>query len=333
MKNSVEIILYGDSSKLERVLGRAGRSVKTFGSTARAEFNRIKNAASSLEGKLASLGISLGAIAIIKQSAQLDQSLTRIGQTAGEGKAKVAGLRAELWRMSAETGEKIENLQQGFNSAVQAGLNFKEALPVIDAVNKAAAVSGASADSLTASLTVMSSVFGFDLSKPKEAERLLDKMRVAGKVGSAEMEHLANEFPRIGFSAKRAGMNVDQTLGFLETLSQAEKNSERRATLAASWLRLFTTPGYMKKATAATGVRFFDSKGTRRDAMTVFEDIKTKYDKLKTDAQRQSFIGKFLEGADTETITASVALLQGNFLKKGREFTKAIENSSGTIAK
>lgn len=329
----VSLLLRGDGSRLNATLQQSQNRLKTFSSHARREFETIKNAASSLSGKLAGLGISFGAVMLIKQSAQLDQSLTRIGQTADMSRINVMGLRKELFRMSKETGQSMEDLKTSFDVAVQSGLKFKEALPVTDAVNKASAVTNAKADILTSSLTTAAAVFDFDLSKPGQALLLLDKMRVAGKLGKAEMENLASIFPRVGFGAKRAGMNFDQTLAFVEGLSQAESNPERLATLSASWLRLFTNQRYMQKSQEATGVKFFDKKGARRDALEVFADIKSKFDLLKTDAQKHSFISNFLEGADTETITASVAFLEGKFLKNAQGFSKEIDKAAETINK
>lgn len=326
----VKLILQADASHFLSGIGKSEKHLQTFASKTRRSFDAIKNAASSLQGKLATLGISIGALALLKQSAELDKSLTRIGQTADLSRVKVLGLRKELFRMSKETGKSIEEISQGFDVAVQAGLKYNEAIKVTDAVNKASAVTNAQPDVLTSSLTTAAAVFDFDLAKPGQALLLLDKMRVAGKLGRAEMENLANIFPRVGFGAKRAGMNFDQTLAFIEGLSQAESNPERLGTLSASWLRLFTNNTYMQKAQKATGVKFFD-KGARREALDVFADIKAKYDLLKTDAEKHSFISRMLEGADTETITASVAFLGGKFLENARGFSKEIGNAGGTL--
>jgi len=331
MRNVIELILSGNSTRLLNALGTGERGLKRFGGAARQEFDRIRNAARSLEGRFASLGLGIGAAMLIKQSAQLDKSLTQIGQTADMSRNKIAGLRKELFQMGKETGQPIEELQQGFNKAVQAGLKFDAALRVTEAVNKAAAVTGAQNEILTKSLTSSASIFNFDLSKPGQALLLLDKMRIAGKQGNAEMEDLAGIMPRVGFGAQRAGMSIEQTMAFVEGLSQAEQEPEKLATLSSSWLRLFTNNTYMKKAQDATKVKFFDDKDARRDAMTVFADIKAQYDTLKTDKQRHSFVSAFLEGADTETITASVAFLGGAFLKNARGFSKEIEGASGTI--
>lgn len=329
----VNLLLRGDSSRMIAMLGKSESRLQRFSNTARHEFNRIKNVAHSLQSKLAGLGMGIGGMMLIKQSAQLDKSLTRIGQTADMSRINVMGLRKELFRMSRETGQSLENIKDGFDVAVQSGLKFREALPVTEAVNKATAVTNAKPDILTSSLTTAAAVFDFDLSKPGQALLLLDKMRVAGKLGKAEMENLASIFPRVGFGAKRAGMSFDQTLAFVEGLSQAESNPERLATLSASWLRLFTNQTYMKKSQNATGVKFFNAKGDRRDALEVFADIKSKYDLLKTDAKKHSFISNFLEGADTETITASVAFLGGNFLENARGFSREINVASGTLMK
>ena len=215
-KNVLELILSGNSSKLLNALGIGEKGLRKFGHTAKQEFDRIRSAATSVEGKLASLGMSIGAGMLVKQSAQMDKVLTQIGQTAGATKGEVQGLRKELFRMSSETGQSVEDLQQGFNNAVQAGLNFKEALPVIEATNKAMAVTGANADRLTSGLTVAATAFQFDLSKPSLALSLLDKMTTAGRLGNAELQNLSDIFARVGVNASRAGMGFDQTLAFIE---------------------------------------------------------------------------------------------------------------------
>lgn len=329
----IRLLFQGDANKLNATLRQSESRLKFFGSTARREFASIRSAAQSLQGKLAALGMSIGAGMLVKQSAELDKTLTRVGQTGNMSRINIMGLRKELFRMSRETGQSIEDLSKAFDTAVQAGLSFKEAIPVLDAVSKATAVTNAKQESLASSLTVAGSIFDFDLSKPGQALLLLDKMRVAGKKGRYEMEQLSSIFPVVGFTAKRAGLNFEQTLGFIEALSQAEPNVERGGTLAKSWLRLFTNQPYMLKAQKSTGVKFFDDKGSRRDAMTVFADIKKQHDKLKTDAEKHSFISSFLEGADTETITASVALLGKGYLENANLFTQEIREAGGTLNK
>jgi hypothetical protein len=126
-------------------------------------------------------------------------------------------------------------------------------------------------------------------------------------------------------------MDFDKTLAFLETLSMVERNPERLATMADSTLRLFTNLRYMANAQKATGVKFFDAKGERRDAVAVLQDIKTQYDKLATDKERALYVQKAFGEADLDTIKGIRALLAGSNLDKIGEFSAVIEAAGGTL--
>ena len=328
---SLALRLYADSTRFVQGLVQGERGVRRFGQAAKRELDAARDAARSMQGVLAQVGLTVGGVALAAQSARMDKSLTQIGQTAAGSKEEVDGLRRELFRMGADTGQSVDDLQLGFNNAVQAGLKFREALPVIDATNKAMAVTGASADKLTAGLTVAGQAFEFDLARPGLALNLLDKMTVAGRQGNAELQNLSDIFARVGVNASSAGMGFEQTLAFIETLSLVERQPERLATLADSTLRLFTNLKYMKEAAQATGVKFFDAKGERRDAVAILNDIKGKYDKLKDDKSRAIFLQKAFGGADLDTIKGLKTLLGGDSLSKVGEFTRAIRGAGGTI--
>jgi len=330
---SLALRLYADSARFVSGLTQAEGRTRRFVGGVKREFESLKSALSSLQGQLATLGVSVGTVATLAQSARMDKGLTQIGQTAGMSRSEVEKLRQELFRMAGETGQNVDDLQTGFNNAVQAGLNFREALPVIDATNKAMAVTGASADRLTAGLTVAATAFQFDLAKPNQALTLLDKMTVAGRLGNAELENLSDIFARVGVNAASAGMGFDQTLAFIEALSRIERQPERLATLADSTLRLFTNLNYMREAAKATRVRFFDAKGERRDGVAILRDIKTQYDKLKTDKERALFVQQAFSKADLDTIKGVRTLLTGNNLDKIGEFTTEIRGAGGSIAK
>lgn len=330
---SLALRLYADAARFVSGLTQAESGVRRFSAGAKREFDALKGALGSIQGQLAALGLTTGAVASAMQSARMDKGLTQIGQTAGMTRAEVADLRRELFRMAGDTGQQVDDLQMGFNNAVQAGLAFREALPVIDATNKAMAVTGASADRLTAGLTVAGTAYQFDLARPGMALSLLDKMTVAGRQGNAELQNLSDIFGRVGVNAASAGLGFDKTLGFIEALSLVERSPERLATLADSTLRLFTNLNYMKEAAKATKVRFFEEDGSRRDPIAVLRDIKKEYDKLGTDKDRALFMQKAFSKADLDTIKGLRTLLGGDMLGKVDEFAKAIGQAGGTIEK
>lgn len=327
----LSVRIAADAARYAQGLTGATQATKKFSATAKEEFNRLKSSMGELRNQLAMLGIGFAAMQSMVSSAKMDKGLTQIGQTANMSKNEVAQLRGELFQMASMTGQKVEDLQEGFNNAVQAGLNFKQALPVTDAVNKAMAVTGASAQSLTGGLTVAAAAFQFDLAKPNEALTLLDKMTVAGRLGNAELEDLSGVFSRVGQNAMSAGMGFDKTLGFIESLSQIEKQPERLATLADSTLRVFTNRNYMMAASKATGVSFFNKDKSRRDAVEVMQDLKKKYDKLKDDESRSKFVQAAFGKADQDTIKGMKAMFSGKMLADVTAFADKIKSASGTL--
>lgn len=323
--------LVANASGAKRELTDTGRAVSRFAQGARREFDAMKRAAGSLQGQLAGIGATVTAVKVMMDSAGLDKSLTQITQTAGEGSGKVSQLRSELFRMGRESGKPIEGLKDGVNDLVQAGLNLKEALPTLDAINTAMAVTDARANTLAGGLTVAAQAFQFDLAQPGKALELLDKMTVAGRQGNAELQNLSDIFGRVGPNAAAAGMGFDKTLAFIEALSKTERNPERLATLADSTLRLFTNGRYMAEAQKATGVNFFGADGSRRDPVAVLKDLKRQYDALGSDKARAGFMQKAFGKADLDTIKGLRILLSGNSLADLQEFERRITGASGTL--
>jgi len=329
MKLFLQIL--ANASGLKREMGESGNAVTRFTQGARRQFDSLKGALGGIEGKLAGLGISIGALQQMRVSAQLDKDLTQIGQTAGESAGQVALLRSDLFRMGKESGQDVESLKNGFNALVQSGLNMGEAKSTLDGVNVAMAVTGAKAETLSAGLTVAAQAFQFDLAKPGQALELLDKMTVAGRLGNAELENLSGIFSTVGVNARSAGLSFEKTLGFIETLSKVERQPERLATLASSTLRVFTNMNYMASAQKGTGIKFYSGAGKRRDPLEVLKDIKKKYDTLKTDFQRDSFVQAAFGKADLDTIKGIKTLLQSNNLPEVGRMAGLIEGAGGTL--
>lgn len=335
------IFRIGLNSTLGPGLERDGRAVRRFTDQSsgflarmRGEVGRLNaeiNGFSSITRLAAGAGALYKARETLVNSARLDRDLGRIGRTADMSREEVARLRKELWAMSEATGQSRDDLQAAFDDAVQSGLRFKEALPVIGGVNKAVAVTNANAKALAGSLTVAGEAFNFDLSKPGLALELLDKMRVAGGLGKAELEDLADIFARVGVDASSANMSFEKTLAFIEVLSKIEGNRERLGTLAQSTLRLFNNENYRREATKATGVRFFNADKSRRDASDVLADFKARYDSLKTDGERERFISRAFGKTDLDTQKGMRTLLGGDRLDTMNSFTAQIGSAGGVL--
>ncbi|SMF94354.1 Phage-related minor tail protein [Methylomagnum ishizawai] len=333
MSGNLRLVLefIANTANLVNGMGRSRSAVHGFAQGVKNEFAALRGTLNSVQGQLAGIGVSVGVVHQIMESARLDKSLGLIGQTAGASDAQVAGLRGELFRMARDTGKSVDDLKEGFDVAVQSGLKMGEALPVLDAVNKGMAVSTASAQQLTGSLGVAAAAYQFDLAKPGQALKLLDEMVVAGRLGNAELQNLSDIFARVGVNAGSAGMGFEQTLAFIEGLSQVERQPERLATLADSTLRLFTNLDYASAAAKASGVRFFDKKGGQRDPFQVLADLRAKFRALKTEKEQAIWIDQAFGKADQDTKKGLKTLFQGDALDKVKSFTNEIKNATGTI--
>lgn len=323
--------LYADARRWVSGLRDANSGTRQFVASAKREFSELTAPLRSIQGQLAGIGAGFVATQQVIQSARLDKNLTQIALTAGEGQEEVAGLRDELFRLAQETGRPVEDLRQGFNNLIQSGLSWEEALRVIQATNKAMAVTDAQASALTGGLTVAAEAFDFDLTQPERALQLLDRMTVAGRLGNAELENLSGIFARVGVNARDANLSFEDTLAFIEGLSLIERNPERLATLADSTLRLFTNLRYLRGAQQATGVQFFEESGARRNPLEVLQDLRTEFQKLQTDAQRATFIQGAFGNADLDTQRGLRALLSGDSLSKVQGFTAQIAAAGGTL--
>lgn len=345
LRTSVIVDLAGNLESRARTYGR---SIQRFSERGRQqlallgrgaqfvdhEFRALGGVLRSTHGQLASLGLGVGLTATVAQAARLDKQLIQIKQTAGATDDQIIKLRNDVFDMATRTGQPVNDLVDGFNALIQAGFNFEEALATINAINPVVAVTSTNARDLAGSLAVAGKAFDFDLSKLDTSKKILDEMTVAGRAANAEIEDLSGIFSRVGINAAASNFSFEQTLAFIEQLSNIEMNPERLATLADSTLRLFTNAKYMKTASEALGIKFFDSKGARRDPVDVLNDISTKYKSLDTDVKRSRFIEVAFGNTDLDTQRGLRSLLSGD---KGdniagiRKLTEQIAQAGGTI--
>ncbi|WP_110972140.1 phage tail tape measure protein [Pseudomonas huaxiensis] len=313
--------------------GRNLRGMKAIAAGVRSEFERIKHAGSSAQGQLAGLGVGVGVVAGLKNSAALDRQLIRTQQTADLTVAQRDEWRGGQWQLAQKYGVEREQVQTGFDTLIASGLSYDQARPSTDAIAQATAVTGADSGTLAKALVTGASAFDIDLSKPGAALDILQKMTVAGRLGNAELENLSSIFPKIGQDAKSAGMDMAQALSFVETLSLIELEPDRLGTLAQSTLRAFNNGNYRKEVTKATGVEFFNKDKSQRDTKDVFLDLQRKYKALKTDKDRARFMDVAFGKMDQDTQKGIKAFLTGDRLEKYAESTKTISGAKPVFEK
>lgn len=311
--------------------GRSLRTLKTIATGVRQEFNRIKSLGSSAQGQLAGLGLGIGVVTGLTGNAQLDRQLIRTKQTADMTPEQKAEWRNEGWRIAKDYGVNREDVDSGFNTLIASGVNYEAAKKTADAIGQSTAVTGADSAVLGKAVVAGASAFNVDLNKDGAALDLLQKMTVAGRLGNAELENLADLFPKIGGAASAAGMSMAQALAFTETLSTVEMQPDRLGTLAESTLRVFSTKQYRDQVTKTSGVGFFTEDGRSKNPEEVFGDLKRKYDAMKTDEQRAKFMGLVFKGMDQDTVRGMRIMLGGDRLNTFSKQSKEIAGAAPVI--
>ncbi len=339
LKASLVIDLAGNIQAKSQKFAGALSSLASRGKAAMQGLrSAVASTGQSLEGlanrytaALAGAGLAFKGYEALKTSANLDKMLARVAYTADMSREETEKLRLELYNMARETGQPVNDLLGGFNNLVQSGQSFAEALATIKAINPAMAVTGASADVLASGMTVAAQAFKFDLSDLEVARKVLDQMVVAGKLGNAELEDLSAIFARVGNNARSAGLSFEDTLAFIERLSLVEKQPERLATLADSTLRLANNSKYMEKASKVTGVKFYNAKGERRNFFDVLTEMRDKWSKFKSAAEKDKAFAQAFGETDLDTQRGLKILFGIGTVEEAREFAKKIADAQGAV--
>jgi len=342
LRTSIVITLTGD---LERRAARYGRAMQDMSARGQRHLNMLTRTAQSTgramemlgskwTAMLAGGGAAISATRAVQDAAALDKELARVAFTAGATADMVKALRKELFLMARQTGRPVEELVAGYSDLVAGGMAWDQAIYGLRAINETSSVTGSQMKTLAQATGVAAETFRFDLSDPKNAVLILDKMTKAGAQGRAELESLADIFAKTGGTAKAANLSFDQTLGLIEAMSYQVPQADQLATRVDSTLRLFTNQKYLEKAAKVTEVKFFDAEGQRRAAFDVLDEIgrKLRADFKTAQAQEEALALAF-EGVDLDTIKGLRDLLvDETVLSRARRFSEELKNASGTVS-
>ncbi len=324
-----------DAQNFVRGLGNAERKEAEFAQRSMERFRKVG------EGMMRGLGIDLVAMKLgmetfekIKESALRDKSMMRLGQTAKLTSTELSGVRTQLWKMARETGTGMDELVGQLGAMVGNGMrDMKEALPALDAVNKAMAVTAASGETLQSALEVASKQFNFDLSKPKEALRVMNELAAASGAGhgygTTDLLGATLASPE-SVNAKTAGLNFKENAAFL---GQMAKNDPEKLTLNANaLLQVFQNAKRMMAVQKHTGVKFFVGKDQHRaDVLDVFSDIQHHLDKLKKEKAKEAFFEKVFKGTSLKAMAGVRSFFESGSGNVAQMVSNAKTNNDGFI--
>lgn len=317
-------------------LGAAFRGTMTqtrrFVEDSRKELQSLKNFWSSTIGKLGALGIGLGAVQLVRDAAVIEKKLNTIRIASGGTREEIAALDERLKTMSLKTGKDMDDLADTFLQLYKnlpAKSAWEASAAGTEAINSAMVVTGSSADVLATGLLAAQRAWDLDLSKPKEAMSIFDKMAMAGK-GVGGIGVISEIFSSLAGSAQQAGMSLESTISLVGMLSSIEKDPGKLNAMAEGVLRLFNNTRLLKNI---KGVRIFDESGARRDPIAVLNDIRAQYDALTSDKDRAKLMNQMFGGMDQRAMRGIQRLLQRDALDFGDQLQVKLKDAAGEIEK
>ena len=320
-----------DAQRYRRDMQVARGVTSGFAQHAKAEFGRLRAFMGTIHGQMVGLGVGFGAVQLAKDSAKLQKETQLLKVATGGSREEMQRWRNEMYQQQQITGTTVDQQLELSQALQAAGMGMGSITTTLEPASRAMAVAKANADQLGRAMGVAHEQFDIDLTNKDAVTQMLDQMVVAGRLGNAELENLPDIFARVGGRAREANMGMTDTLAIVETLSKSEPQAERLSTLVDSTLRVFTNAKYMKDASKATGVQFFNSDGSRRDPLVVMQEMHTRYQQLHSDAERMQFINKAFGKADMDTTRGMMKLLGGDTLTMLQEYKRQIEGAGGQV--
>jgi hypothetical protein len=199
--------LKAETAQLVGGLGRGRQAVRSFTAGVKKELADLKGVFSSVEGKLAGLGFSVGAGAFVanatKTFAQAEYGLREMGNAGELSKEQLAGLQVGLLDTARQVGKFREDLIGGISVLVGSGEEFQTAVGEIGDIGYAATASGAQVDDLAKATYALRSNLAL---LPKDVRGALNVLTVGGFEGAFELKDMARYLPTITAQAQKLNL-------------------------------------------------------------------------------------------------------------------------------
>lgn len=293
------------------------RSLKRIREAGRRAFDGIARVARSARGQLLGVVAAVGgAQKLIIEPAEFEDALARIS-IAGEGFAnRVREIREVIEELATSTGTSREELAAGFENAAKRVETYEEAVLLVDAANKLAAVSGGNvADSVTGLSAVIENFGGNVTQVESIAARLFETTRRLPESAGEILTQIGNIAPQ----ARLAGLSIDDLLAAVATAEQQGVRASSTFTALRTILDQITSPaGQAEEGFQKLGIETGASALAGQNVGQVFAQI--------VDRSRELGVSLGDLGLRGRSVNAFLAIAEG----EGREFSDTLEKISSS---
>jgi TP901 family phage tail tape measure protein len=247
----LKAVLSGDSSQLRADLGKAERSLKTFGDNA-------TKVGRSLTTKVTLPMVGLGAAAV-KTAVNFETSMTKITALVGVAKDEVDTMSVAVRGMATQFGKSANEAADALFYITSAGLRGATATDTLAASLKASAIGLGDTATIADLATSALNAYGADVLSATQAT---DVMTATIREGKLETTELAGSMGRVLPLASAMGVNFNEVGAAFAALSRTGTNAAEAATQIRGILASLLRP--TKQAEEALTEMGLSSEGLRR---------------------------------------------------------------------
>lgn len=239
-----------DPSDATRGADQVNRALDSMSARARRSMNdiqtmtgKLKDALFGIQGLIATIGIGVGFGALIEQSKTFESSLSELSAITGVTGDKLDSLAETAKDLGAAGTASAEDIVTAFKLVASANSSLLDTEGALEAVtNEVLTLADAAGLELEPATTALVGTLNQFQLGADQANRVINVLAAASKVGSAEIEDLAATFGAAGTSAAQARVSVEELAAAAEVLGLAEiKGAEAGTALRNIILKLNTS--------------------------------------------------------------------------------------------
>jgi TP901 family phage tail tape measure protein len=212
----------------------------------------------------------------IKDYADLDRRMRRVGLTAEATGGQVAAATGEVKRLAFDTAMPLDDVVKGLEALVAQGRSLPQSMSFLPAVTRTAQAAGAEVEDIAKSADAVSTHLKIGA---QDMQSAFDVLVAGGKAGQFELKDLARYLPSLAPAAKAVGLEglkgLTALTAMLQILRKGSGTSEEAAASMNNILQKMTSEETQKKF-KKMGVNLEEAleKGKKegKNLLEVFED-------------------------------------------------------------
>lgn len=319
----------GDVKPLEGALGKANQALNDFSARAEKNAQIVKNQFKGLTdvGKSMSMAFTLPlagmSVAAGKMAMDWQEGMAKINTTAQMNQTELKKLSDQIFKMGVDAKTDLSKVPEAYEKIISQTGDAALSTEIFSASLKGAKAGFTDVNVVAGALAQSMSAIG---DGTLEAEKVLDTLFAAKRVGAGEFADFANYIPQLIASAKGVGVGWQEVAGSFAYMTGKGNDAASSAMLLQN---AFSALGKVdiQKGLAASGIEVFDLNGKMRSLTDIFGEVGVKMNSMN-DAEKTAWLDS-IELKDMQAKQAFMVL--SSEVGKLDTAMKATANASGEL--